>query len=63
MDVEIIETTYNTDIYIELNKEEIAMLWELAGTRKTFEAIKDDYEWEKVMRTYEYYDNIRNQYE
>jgi len=44
--------------------EEIdAMLWELAGGQKSFEEIKDDYEWERVMRTYEYYDDIRNQYE
>lgn len=26
-------------------------------------AIMDKYNWKKVMKTYEYYDNIRNQYE
>jgi len=44
--------------------EEIdTMLWELSTGKSSFEDIEDDYEWEKVMKTYEYYDEIRSQYE
>lgn len=37
------------------------MLWQLEEG-DDFEDIKDEFEWRKVTRTYEYYDKIRQQY-
>lgn len=51
------------DDVIDALEEVDSMLWELSGTINSFEDIKNDYQWKKVMRTYEHYDNIRNQYE
>jgi hypothetical protein len=55
----------NDEVYddiIDALEEVDSMLWELAGGFSSFESIKDNYNWEKAMKTYEYYDNIRNQY-
>jgi hypothetical protein len=38
------------------------LLWQLESG-DNFEDIKYDFDWKKVMRTYEHYDNIRQQYE
>jgi hypothetical protein len=55
------EQEYFDDI-LDALEEVDQLLWQLE-CGDNFEDIKDDFDWKKVMRTYEYYDNIRQQYE
>ena len=50
------------DDILDALEEVDQMLWQLESG-DNFNDIKDDFEWKKVMRTYEYYDKIRQQYE